>query len=221
MTATSTHTSSAEIEVGDGFVLRRATPEDHAGLCRVCLLTGDAGADASEREDDGDLLGLVFAVPYQVLEPCFAYALHGPDRISGYLFGAPDTLAFYRRYESEWLAPLRSRIRDPGPDPTAWRGSDWVRHLVHEPPTAFPPALNAYPAHAHIDLLPEARGRGIGSRMMGRICTQLAAAGATGLHLQVHPRNAGALAFYGKLGFRRLTDAGLPEETAFMVRPLP
>ena len=39
------------------------------------------------------------------------------------------------------LVPLRRAVRDPGADPAAWRQSDWVRRLIHEPGLVFPPVL--------------------------------------------------------------------------------
>lgn len=209
------------LDLGNGFELRHARASDRDALCRVCLMTGDAGQDASGREDDPDLVGMVFAVPYVVLEPDFAYAVEGQSGVCGYLFGAPDTVSFNERFEREWLPALQQKVRKSGCEQSHWQGSDWVRHLIHHPPTNFPPALHPYPAHAHIDLLPEARGCSIGRKGMTHICERLAAAGATGVHLQVNPRNIGAQAFYEKLGFAPLADPSLPHDTTFMVKRLP
>ena len=159
-------------------------------------------------------------MPYQVLEPDFAFAVEGPEGVCGYLLGTPDSGAFYRRYEQDWLAPLRRRIADPGPDEQGWRGSDWARHAVHRPEIVFPPALNPFPAHGHIDLLAHARGRGIGRRALLFLMRRLAHAGAPGMHLPVHPRNSGAQAFYRRLGFTVLEDAALLPTTTFMARSL-
>ena len=208
------------LDLGQGFKLRHAISADTDALCRVCLLTGDAGLDASGREDAPDLVGLVYAVPYVRLEPDFAYAVEGPAGVCGYLFGVPNTASFNERFEHEWLPPLRRQVPDPGDDETQWRGSDWVRRLIHHPPTVYPPALHPYPAHAHIDLLREARGRAIGRQCMTYICGRLAAAGASGVHLQVNPRNIGGQAFYSKLGFALLHDESLPDDTTFMVKRL-
>ncbi|HHY48834.1 MAG TPA: GNAT family N-acetyltransferase [Alphaproteobacteria bacterium] len=186
----------------------------------ICLKTGDAGADASSREDDPALLGLIYAVPYQVLAPDFAFLIDGPSGPCGYLLGAPDTAAFNARLEREWYPPLRARIPDPGPDRARWRGSDWARRLLHHPDLTVPPALAAYPSHGHIDLLPEARGRGIGRRAMAFLEQSLVAAGSRGLFLEVHPRNRKALAFYGAIGFHRLDAPSLPRRSVFMVKAL-
>ena len=184
----------------------------------MCLRTGDAGQDASAREDDHSLLGLIYAVPYQVLEPDFAFVIDGPAGVCGYVLGAPDSAEFYRRMEAEWYPPLRARLPEPAADPARWRGSDWARNLIHHPHNRRTEGLAEYPAHGHIDLLPEAQGRGIGRIAMQVLEARLKAAGAPGLHLGVDPRNRGALGFYAALGFRHLPQKS--EHVIFMVKPL-
>lgn len=203
-----------------GYRLRPATEADLPGLYAVCLKTGDSGKDGTALHDDPTLLGTFFVGPYVVLEPDLAFTLEGPAGAAGYLLGALDTPAFNRRFEAEWLVPLRRAVRDPGADPAAWRQSDWVRRLIHEPGLVFPPVLLPYPAHAHIDLLPEARGHGFGRRMMRFLMSRMAARGAGGLHLQVSPANTGGQAFYEKLGFAHLSSPDLPQDTTFMARRL-
>jgi len=198
------------------YRLRPARRADLPGLYEVCLKTGDSGKDGTSLHDDPSLLGKFYVGPYVALEPDFAFTLEGPSGPVGYLLGALDTQDFNRRFESEWLTPLRRTIHDPGRDMTTWRDSDWVRRLIHVPELAFPEALHPYPAHAHIDLLPEARGHGFGRRLMLFLMARLAARGAQGLHLSVAPSNAGGQAFYRKLGFAHVEAPELPRHTYFM-----
>ncbi|BCH23646.1 N-acetyltransferase GCN5 [Mesorhizobium sp. L-8-10] len=208
------------LDLVDGFFLRRATLEDHPALARICLETGDAGKDASAIEDDPELLGLIYAVPYQVLEPDLAFVIDGPGGVSGYLFGAADTAAFNTRLANEWYPELRRRTADPGPDAASWRGSDRARRLVHHPDLTVPGSLAAYPSHGHIDLLPPARGKGIGRRAMAFLEGRLAAAGSPGLHLQVNPRNGDAIRFYGAIGYGVLRSPDLPAGHVYVAKRL-
>lgn len=207
------------LDLGGGFVLRRAEEGDHAALCRVCLETGDAGADASRREDDPALIGLIYAVPYQVLEPDFAFVVDGPQGVAGYLLGTPNTAAFNARLAQDWYPRLQADVTRPPQDPALWRGSDWARHAILHPRLAVPEALRPFPAHGHIDLLPPARGRGIGRRCMGFLEERLRRAGTPGLFLDVHPDNARAQAFYRSLGYRTL-DRDAADASLFMVKRL-
>lgn len=190
------------LDFGGGFLLRQAAQADHAALCKICLETGNAGADATAREDDPALIGMIYAVPYQVLAPDFAFVIDGPEGAAGYLLGTPDTAAFNARLAAEWYPRLQAATPQPADDAALWRGSDWARHAIHHPRLALPPELAPYPAHGHIDLLPPARGLGIGRRAMAFLEERLRQAGAPGLFLDVHPRNVKAQVFYRALGYR-------------------
>jgi ribosomal protein S18 acetylase RimI-like enzyme len=200
----------------DTFRLRPATPDDLQALYRVCLRTGDAGKDASHLEDDHDLLGELFVGPYVMLEPELAFTLESARRPAGYVLGVLDTENFNQRLKSEWLPRLQRLHADPGNDSGQWRGSDWVRHLLHHPFLDVPPALRPYPSHVHIDLLAEARGQGVGRHLMQTILEELARRGSPGVHLQVHPQNTAAQAFYNNLGFVSLSSPDLPADTLYM-----
>ncbi|MER8381979.1 hypothetical protein NKJ87_18460 [Mesorhizobium sp. M0027] len=80
------------VDFGGGFFLRRATAADRAALAAICLKTGDAGKDASGREDDPDLLGLLFTIPYQVLEPELAFIVDGPSGAAAICLAQPTPL---------------------------------------------------------------------------------------------------------------------------------
>jgi ribosomal protein S18 acetylase RimI-like enzyme len=208
------------LDFGDGFFLRQATAADHPALAMICLKTGDAGKDATDGEDDPDLLGLVYTIPYQILEPDLAFVVDGPAGVSGYLLGAADTRAFNASLAAKWYPDLQARVTDPGPDSSRWRGSDWVRHRIHHPDFSVSQALAAYPSHGHIDLLPQARGKGIGGQAMAFLEQRLAASGSPGLCLEVMPQNIDALNFYNSIGFEVLQDAELPNRCVYVAKRL-
>jgi ribosomal protein S18 acetylase RimI-like enzyme len=60
-----------------------------------------------------------------------------------------------------------------------------------------------WPAHLHIDLLPEARGIGLGAALMVRWLGQLREAGSPGCHLATLGENGRAVSFFERSGFRR------------------
>jgi ribosomal protein S18 acetylase RimI-like enzyme len=61
-----------------------------------------------------------------------------------------------------------------------------------------------YPAHLHIDLLPEAQGQGLGRLLIATLIEALRAEGVSGLHLVASADNTGAIAFYPRVGFAPL-----------------
>jgi ribosomal protein S18 acetylase RimI-like enzyme len=77
---------------------------------------------------------------------------------------------------------------------------------IHHPPPV-PDVAARYPSHLHIDLLPEAQGRGYGRALLDRLLAGLADAGSPGVHLGVDPANTGALGFYRRWGFTELAHS--------------
>ena len=63
-----------------------------------------------------------------------------------------------------------------------------------------------YPAHLHIDLLPECQGQGSGRKLIMMLIEHLKANHITGLMLHVSMKNEGARAFYRKCGFHILYE---------------
>lgn len=185
-------------------MIRPAGPADRDALYRICLLTGDAGADASSLYDDPDLLGHVYVGPYLALaaEHAFVATSDGsPDEVGGYVLGVADSAAFAVACERGWWPELRARY----PRTAARRPTDQhLVDLIHDPPHPWADLLSAYPAHLHIDLLPLLQGRGVAGALLERLFTTLRAAGAVGVHLGVDPANARAIAFYQRAGFARV-----------------
>ena len=65
-----------------------------------------------------------------------------------------------------------------------------------------------YPAHLHIDILPEAQHQGYGAKLMDVLMDYLAEKGVKGVHLGVGGDNAGGIRFYEKYGFTMIHDFG-------------
>jgi GNAT superfamily N-acetyltransferase len=188
-------------------VLRPYGLPDLPALYRICLLTGDAGEDASALYADPDLLGHVYVGPYLALEPALAVVVADRAGVAGYAIGTADTAAFDERAEREWWPLVRERY--PAPDGEPVTADERLARLVHDLPRASEDVLRRYPGHLHIDLLPRVQGIGAGRRAMERLLDLLAATGARGVHLGVNPRNLRARAFYAHIGFVELGAAGV------------
>lgn len=187
------------------ILIRRAQLSDLPALYRICHATGWNGSDASPHVSDPDLIGHVYAGPYAVLEPELAFVAEMDRRVIGYVLGTSDSVRFHAVTEAEWFLALRARYALPeaaDQSPTAI----FVRalHRGHPPPASID--LARYPAHLHIDLLPQAQGHGCGRRLIDRLRTELSARQVPGVHLYVGSANPGAIAFYQRVGFSRIDD---------------
>ena len=88
---------------------------------------------------------------------------------------------------------------DDEPDQCMASAAQW---LVGKPKSAIPPKPSgAVWRIVDIGFLPEARGRGLGSAMLGWIKDTAAASGAEGVVLQVAANNPLARALYLRAGF--------------------
>ena len=175
---------------GDGDRIRRYRPEDRAAVYDVCVRTADIGSDARGRFESDDLPGDIWAGPYVDLEPESAFVVEQGGAVVGYVIAAADTRAFVERWRIEWLPYFAGRYE---------RNDDTAAGF--RPERMLIPELDEYPAHLHIDLLPEAQGRGWGRALIRRLLAEVRERGVPGVHLGVHPDNSGAIAFYRRLGF--------------------
>lgn len=178
--------------------IRPATGSDADDLYRICLLTGDAGADATKLYTDPTLLGDIYVGPYLRFDPALCLVAETPDQVFGYVVGTDDTRAFETACELTWWPAMRARhpsdAARPAPDAA-------LVEKVHRPSTTAPEILDGFPAHLHINLLPSAQGRGLGRTMLEAFFTLLEERGVAGVHLGVDPRNVAAKAFYERIGF--------------------
>jgi ribosomal protein S18 acetylase RimI-like enzyme len=183
-------------KVGVMTDVRDAFIADLPGAYRVCLLTGDNGADATGMVRDPDLLGHVYVGAYLVSECELAAVVVDEQGVAGYVLGALDTTAFERWCDENWWPPLRARY----PAHAAGLDGELVG-LIHSPERASRELVASHPSHLHLDLLPRAQGLGLGRRLIERVLTELVRRGSTGVHLEVGRRNTNATAFYSHMGF--------------------
>lgn len=163
--------------------------------------------DATGHWSSDDLLPDVFLSPYTRYAPDrVLVAANGTDLPVGYLLVVPDTLAFIQWWRSEVtpaFAETHLRVARPVPNE---RDEQWLHDLGHEPERMIPADvgldLDLFPAHLHINLLPEAQGHGLGRAMLRDAAARLVADGVPGIHLGYDPANPGAAAFYDRLGWR-------------------
>lgn len=180
--------------------IRSARPGDEAALADICLRTADAGSDATGLIDDA-IWAEVYVLPYAARHPEFAFVVADGDRLLGYVVAAPDTAEFEAWFRHEWW-PVQGA---PWPRPEAEASrQDRVLRYAYGRGLGAEPYEEAYPAHLHIDLLPETQGQGWGRRLIETLLSALREHGVPGVHLVASSENTGALAFYDRLGFARL-----------------
>lgn len=192
--------------------LRPYRPDDGSALAEVCIRTGDAGRDASSLYSIPTLLPDLFMQPYVFRHPDFAFVVDVDGVARGYVVCAPDTAAFEQWFARDWWPRRR-------PDLVRSECTDHDRMMLAYADArgrVTSPYASVYPAHLHIDLLPEVRGQGWGRRLMDALISRLGEKRVPGLHLVTGAGNGNAAGFYGHLGLQSLPAD--PGARAFGVR---
>lgn len=185
--------------------IRPYRPSDRASLFEVCVRTADAGEDATGVFSDDELWGLLFAVPYVERHPDLAWVVQTDDeRVIGYIVATDDTDAFEAWFRDEWWPQFADRF--PAVEEPETREEKMLAYAYGRRPGAQSNTAE-YPAHLHIDLLPETQGQGLGRELMRTLFDELTRRGVKGLHLGMDPANTGAAAFYERLGMTPLPSA--------------
>jgi ribosomal protein S18 acetylase RimI-like enzyme len=175
---------------------------DRAAVRDICYRTGLMGEPADgfwrHKESWADL----WTSYYTDREPESLYVATVDDSVVGYLTGCMDTAAAPSTDEI-----MRAVIRKhwllfrPGTAGFLYRGMlDSMRDRERARGGFIDPR---WPAHLHINLLPAARGRGLGAALMERWQKRLVEADSPGCHLGTLVENVRAVSFFEKMGFRK------------------
>ncbi len=125
---------------------------------------------------------------------CFVAADEN-DRAVGYVICAENYDRYKECFDKEYVTRFKKnetrRIRE------ALASTDLQRKYKKE-----------YPAHLHIDVLPEYQRMGVGHKLIDALCDHLRKKGIPGVMLTVGNKNTVGRRFYEKYGFTLLEEAG-------------
>lgn len=135
----------------------------------------------------------------------------GNGRAVGYCIGTADTTAFAKRWREDFV-PIVDLQQVPKPDTLTGdllmekEETKGFRRALHHAECsalqAWPKELEKYPAHMHIDVLPEFQRQGWGSVLINTLFDAVRREGAPGIHLGMVQWNTTGRKFYEKIGFR-------------------
>ncbi|WP_434339475.1 GNAT family N-acetyltransferase [Motilimonas cestriensis] len=185
------------------FEIRPYQPSDLNALYEICLLTADGGKDASHLFADKKLVGHFYAAPYGVFEPDVCFIVTHNEKPCGFVVGTRCSQRFAQRCENEWFPQLRAQFPLLNSAPVSL--NDKLISYLHQGYQPRP-EYRDYPAHLHINLLPETQGHGIGRKLMETFIENLKQLNVSGLHLEVSASNQTAIRFYEKMGFSQIAQ---------------
>lgn len=185
--------------------MRPYRPADRAAVRRICFETGYMGEPVSWQWRDAESFADLFCGWYTDHEPASALVVELDGDVVGYLLGCRDSRAVAPpSVDMRKHLLRRGLLLRPGTAMVLWRS---IGDLTVAAARRRDPATGArdrrWPAHLHIDLLPEARGTGMGRALVQRWLDELRADDVAGCHVETWAENRGAIAFFEAMGFRR------------------
>jgi len=171
--------------------IRPYQPKDKENVRHVCTQTGPS---AALREGPARTAQLATYCDYYIereAQNCFVIA-GGGDEAVGYILCAEN----YRRYRARFMREYLPRVKGLRLRLECW-GAAWLPRWY----------AKKYPAHLHIDILPDYQRQGLGSQLMDALTARLRARGVPGVMLGVSAGNEKGRNFYKKYGFRQIGRA--------------
>jgi GNAT superfamily N-acetyltransferase len=191
---------------GNSVIIRRSNLSDLEAVYAICLQTGDAGQDASALYKDPKLIGHIYVAPYVVLKEAISFVAEDNKGLLGYAVGAVDTREFEAELEVKWWPELRKVHSEPRGERSNWTLDELRAWSIHHPAQVPHDIVKSHPSHIHMNLLPRAQGKGIGSGLLEAWINSAGSKGVTAVHAGVSAVNSSGLKFWTARGFKPLRE---------------
>ena len=187
-------------------VIRPYEPSDRAALRRLSCETADRGEPVERFFNDRELFADLVTGYYTDWEPGSTWIAEAEGRLTGYLTGCLDTRRYWNILTLRLLPRAMGTALTHGtlghPQTRQWLGA-WLRTLAAG--GFLRPSHPTYPAHLHLNVAREFRGRHVGRRLIERFLAQGRRAGVRGAQAAVRGDNTTACQFFERCGFRILS----------------
>lgn len=182
--------------------LRPVTPAD---LPVIRQISRRASTNPDRTPDEWALSWIKYVDPYVQIPDNVSLLLELPDgNPGGYVLCLPDSRTYFRILEDRYRPEMEKLA--PGSYEDFLRAQSYIRDFAQD-----------YPAHLHINTIPESRGQGSGSRLLEGLFQELRDRKVPGVCLGVDASREKAVRFYLRHGFQVLREAN---GTLFMGRKL-
>lgn len=189
------------------IIAKHCTKGDENGILNVCYRTGYMGEDLTNMGifNDIRLFGYLFCLYYPLYEidHCFvAVDKNCKNKIVGYIVGTDNTIRQKRQVITSMAFRVAGRL---------------FFYTLFKYPESFKSVMMfvrnmgklenlkelyfEYPAHLHINILPEYQHIGIGTMLIDRFEKHMAYCKILGIHLVTSSNNVKAIPFYYKKGY--------------------
>ncbi len=169
--------------------IRKYQESDREQVQGICMATGSG--EAQQNEVFQNMLLTAFCNYYIEQEPDNCFVAADGQKAVGYVLCAENAEAWAEIFQDQYIAHL-----DADPLKMFCQG-------IMNSPLQF---ASEYPAHLHIDILPDYQRMGLGTMLMDTLVQHLKEKGIPGLLLSVAGDNTKGKQFYKKYGFQVLAE---------------
>lgn len=191
----------------ESIKIRKCSLEDLPALVDICYRTGFMGEDLTGTGsfNDRTLFSYLFCLYYPLYEPdnCFIAFDYSENKVIGYIMGSADTL----KQEKSFVQKMVPRIALRMCTHTLFRHPESFRAVLSfmknlELKDVEKIVYREYPAHLHINILPEYQKRGAGSMLLNTFENHMIDKRVSGIHIWTSNKNVKAMPFYSKYGYQ-------------------
>jgi len=201
--------------IGGELAIRPLAPGDRQAVRDICIASAWMGEQSSGHIPDGWIWAEFWTRYFTDRERAHSWVAvrrnvpgGGADAIVGYLTGAPDAAAA-DRYARRLIPGIALHVLAHGlllrRGPRRALGA-MLREMLSGQLDLPPGVARDYPATFHMNLLAEARGRGLGKRLFAEFRARMESLGCRGIHAQPLSINEPIRRLLGSLGFRQIAS---------------
>ena len=169
------------------ITIRKYEKRDFENVRFVCLNSDDAITQAELR----DSILNTFCDYYIECEPENCFVLDDNSKAVGYIICSQDFDTFQKVFDNEYMPKNKTLC-------------DGLYNWAKDSTVLLEKYKTEYPAHLHIDLLPQYQHKGFGGKLLTTLFEHLKEKNIKGLMLCAQTDNSNAISFYGKFGFTEL-----------------
>lgn len=206
------------------IIIRKFIPADEKAIENITYHTGFKGEGLEGRDyfNDRRLFYLIFIAYYARYEPEHFFVAEDTEsgQVFGFICGTLDTEKQVQRFKRLmlWRLIVRAVFFTSWRYPKTMLTALKLAFMLIDEPAIANPEVNLqeqYPAHLHINILPEYQRTGTGSRLISTFENHLKNQGVCGVHLGTTSRNTKAVPFYKKHGYHIIEDVFVESHPVF------
>ena len=184
--------------------IRQVNKVDEQALVEICYITGDN--TLKRIFPDPYLFSYFWCLYYLRHEPegCFVAVDNEKNKVIGYIMSTSDTI----NQEEDFIVKMKPliKLRMKEIKLRTLSSRIYAHFIIHKSLSKKrKKMLESFPAHLHINILPNYQRQGIGYRLMQSLEKFLKENNIQGFHLEVGAKNTLGINFYTKYGLESIS----------------